>query len=60
MSVETVSPQEPQSSVAFIGSGLVFAGITNTCGMVLVLARMPSNQRPRIAVSDLPGAACPT
>jgi rhodanese-related sulfurtransferase len=30
---------------AFVGAGLVFAGITDTCGMGLVLARMPWNQR---------------
>jgi rhodanese-related sulfurtransferase len=29
---------------AFIGAGLVFAGITDTCGMGMVLARMPWNQ----------------
>jgi glyoxylase-like metal-dependent hydrolase (beta-lactamase superfamily II)/rhodanese-related sulfurtransferase len=29
---------------AFIGAGLAFAGITNTCGMSLVLARLPWNQ----------------
>ena len=29
---------------AFIGAGLVFAGITNTCGMAAVLARMPWNR----------------
>lgn len=29
---------------AFIGAGLVFAGVTDTCGMGLVLARMPWNQ----------------
>ncbi len=28
----------------FVGSGLVFAGVTNTCGMALLLARMPWNQ----------------
>ena len=38
---------------AFIGAGLVFAGLTNTCGMGLVLARMPWNQA--VAPSD---AAC--
>lgn len=27
----------------FIGAGLVFSGITNTCGMARVLARMPWN-----------------
>lgn len=29
----------------FIGAGLVFAGITNTCGMGMLIARMPWNQR---------------
>lgn len=29
---------------AFAGAGLVFAGITGTCGMALLLARMPWNQ----------------
>ena len=29
---------------AFVGAGLVFAGITDTCGMGLLLARMPCNQ----------------
>ncbi|HAR67276.1 MAG TPA: sulfurtransferase [Lentisphaeria bacterium] len=28
----------------FVGAGLVFAGITNTCGMGLLLARMPWNR----------------
>lgn len=28
---------------AFIGAGLMFAGITDTCGMALLLARMPWN-----------------
>ncbi len=28
----------------FIGAGLMFAGITDTCGMAMVLARMPWNQ----------------
>jgi hypothetical protein len=27
----------------FVGAGLVFAGITNTCGLALLLARMPWN-----------------
>jgi len=34
---------------AFIGAGLVFAGLTDTCGMGMLLARMPWNRR---------GAAC--
>jgi rhodanese-related sulfurtransferase len=29
---------------AFIGAGLLFAGITDTCGMGMLLARMPWNQ----------------
>ncbi|MCC6662057.1 MAG: rhodanese-like domain-containing protein [Phycisphaerales bacterium] len=31
---------------AFIGAGLVFSGVTDTCGMAMVLARMPWNQGP--------------
>jgi rhodanese-related sulfurtransferase len=38
---------------AFVGAGLTFAGITDTCGMGMLLARMPWNQ-----VSDAPGACC--
>ena len=30
---------------AFVGAGLIFAGVTDTCGMGLVLTRMPWNQR---------------
>jgi len=29
---------------AFVGAGLVFAGLTDTCGMGMLLARMPWNQ----------------
>jgi rhodanese-related sulfurtransferase len=29
---------------AFIGAGLIFAGVTDTCGMGMLLARMPWNQ----------------
>jgi rhodanese-related sulfurtransferase len=29
---------------AFVGAGLVFAGITNTCGMAILLTRMPWNK----------------
>ena len=39
---------------AFVGAGLVFAGITDTCGMGMLLARMPWNQ---CATS---GATCAT
>jgi rhodanese-related sulfurtransferase len=40
---------------AFVGAGLVFAGITDTCGMGLMLARMPWNQ-----VSTSAPATAPT
>lgn len=30
---------------AFVGAGLIFAGVTDRCGMALLLARMPWNQR---------------
>ncbi len=30
---------------AFVGAGLVFAGVTDTCGMGMILARMPWNNR---------------
>ena len=36
---------------AFVGGGLVFAGVTNTCGMALLLARLPYN---RPASCDVP------
>ncbi len=29
---------------AFVGAGLMFAGITDTCGMAILLGRMPWNQ----------------
>ena len=29
---------------AFIGAGLVFAGVTDTCGMGMMIAKMPWNQ----------------
>lgn len=38
-----------------IGAGLIFAGVTDTCGMGLLLARMPWNQ-----VADSPKGACAT
>ncbi|MEZ6197048.1 MAG: rhodanese-like domain-containing protein [Planctomycetota bacterium] len=30
---------------AFVGAGLVFAGLTDTCGMAMVLARLPFNRK---------------
>lgn len=38
----------------FIGAGLIFAGITDTCGMGMVLAKMPWNQ------CSASGASCAT
>ncbi|MGQ9864860.1 MAG: rhodanese-like domain-containing protein [Pseudanabaenaceae cyanobacterium] len=29
----------------FVGSGLVFAGVTNTCGLAMLLAQLPYNRR---------------
>lgn len=40
---------------AFVGAGLVFAGITDTCGMGMLLAKMPWNQVPQTPS----GATCP-
>lgn len=37
---------------AFVGAGLAFAGITDTCGMGMLLARMPWNQAGTCAASE--------
>jgi rhodanese-related sulfurtransferase len=37
---------------AFIGAGLVFSGITNTCGMGTCLAAMPWNQTAKISSAN--------
>jgi len=42
---------------AFVGAGLAFAGITDTCGMGMLLARMPWNQVPKSNPTGN-GAAC--
>lgn len=34
---------------AFVGAGLVFAAVTDTCGMALMLARMPWNRQKQIS-----------
>lgn len=39
---------------AFVGAGLIFAGITDTCGMGMMLAKMPWNQ-----VKDAPSCCSP-
>ena len=36
----------------FVGAGLVFAGVTDTCGMAMLIARMPWNQ------GCAPGSSC--
>jgi len=41
----------------FMGSGLIFAGATNTCAMASILARMPWNQVRPAAASASAGAA---
>jgi rhodanese-related sulfurtransferase len=43
---------------AFIGAGLVFAGVTDTCGMGMLLARMPWNQVPRGEQPEQANTAC--
>ena len=40
---------------AFVGAGVGFAGITDTCGMAMLLARMPWNQ-----VQNAPAKCCST
>jgi rhodanese-related sulfurtransferase len=41
---------------AFVGAGLVFAGVTDWCGMGLLLAKMPWNQKSACAT----GSCCKT
>jgi rhodanese-related sulfurtransferase len=44
---------------AFVGAGLLFAGITDTCGMAMMLARMPWNRiRKSQPASAASGPAC--
>src|SRR5262249_26483861 len=42
---------------AFMGGGLSFAGATGTCGMALVLLKMPWNRR-AAAPAEGPAAVC--
>ena len=37
----------------FVGAGLTFAAVTDTCGMAMILARMPWNQQ-KAATCDAP------
>lgn len=43
---------------AFVGAGLVFAGITDTCGMGLLLARMPWNRVAPTNPGEAGGQSC--
>ena len=42
---------------AFFGAGLTFAGATGTCGLALLLMKMPWNRSPAVS-PDGPAAAC--
>lgn len=44
---------------AFVGAGLVFAGVTDTCGMGMMLAKMPWNQI-KFCPSTSSDASCST
>lgn len=44
---------------AFVGAGLVFAGVTDTCGLGMLLARMPWNRAGGEIASCSPGEARP-
>jgi len=41
---------------AFVGAGLTFAGVTDTCGMGMLLARMPWNQAGSASPTDASGS----
>lgn len=42
----------------FIGAGLVFAAVTNTCGMGMMLAKMPWNQKKSGSENNAASASC--
>jgi len=42
---------------AFFGAGLTFAGATGTCGLALILLRMPWNRLPPVSPTG-PAAVC--
>jgi rhodanese-related sulfurtransferase len=42
---------------AFVGAGLMFAGITDTCGMAMMLAKMPWNSRCTPGATESAGKA---
>ncbi len=43
---------------AFVGAGLIFAGVTDTCGMGMLLARMPWNQVQEETAQAAGGGCC--
>jgi len=43
-----------------VGAGLVFAGVTDTCGMGMLLARMPWNRLPAPGAGQAPACSCAT
>lgn len=54
---------------AFVGAGLIFSGVTDTCGMGMLLSKMPWNQvsstapgqvteKPQMAKEDVQGTCC--
>lgn len=43
---------------AFVGAGLVFAGVTDTCGMGMLIAKMPWNRVAPEACEKSGGEAC--
>ena len=42
----------------FVGAGLVFAGITDTCGMGMLLSRMPWNQVAKVSAPADSNSTC--
>jgi rhodanese-related sulfurtransferase len=42
---------------AFVGAGLLFSGLTDTCGMGMLLARMPWNQVPNEPATNVEAGA---
>jgi rhodanese-related sulfurtransferase len=41
---------------AFVGSGLVFAGVTDTCGMAMLLSKLPYNRAATCDVEEMVAA----
>jgi glyoxylase-like metal-dependent hydrolase (beta-lactamase superfamily II)/rhodanese-related sulfurtransferase len=43
---------------AFVGAGLIFAGITDTCGMAMLLTQMPWNRTQDFSADGAGGGGC--